>query len=75
MFVIGDKITIIEYAENKYNGKHGEILFAETGIKRNTQPIVVDLPKLEAEPRYIVKLDSGEIVKYLREQELQKFTV
>ena len=36
MFVIGDKITIIEYAENKYNGKHGEILFAETGIKRNT---------------------------------------
>ena len=72
MFVIGDKVKVIEYSEKKYNGNRGEVIYAGTGIKITTQPVIDNLPKEETEPRYIVKLNNGKILNYLREQQLRK---
>jgi RNase P/RNase MRP subunit p29 len=72
MLVIGDKVEVIEYSEKKYIGNRGEVIYAGTGIKSATQPVIVNLPKEETEPRYIVKLDNGKVLQYIREQQLRK---
>jgi len=66
MLVIGDKVKVIEYSERKYMGNRGEVIYAGTGT------VDVNLPKKETEPTYIIKLDNGKVLHYLKEQQLQK---
>ena len=42
------------------------------GISRTTQPVDVNLPKEETEPRYVIKLDNGKVLNYLQEQQLRR---
>jgi len=72
MLMIGDKVEVIEYSEKKYMLNHGEVVYVGTGIKSTTQPVDVNLPKQETEPRYIIKLDNGKVLNYLRGQQLRK---
>ena len=72
MLVIGDKVEVIEYSEKKCVWNRGEVIHVGTGIERTTQPVDVNLPKEETEPRYIIKLDNGKVLHYLREQQLRK---
>ncbi len=66
MLVIGDKVKVIEYSEKKYMGNCGEVIYVGTGTDD------VNLPKKETEPSYIIKLDNGKVLHYLREQQLRK---
>lgn len=72
MLLIGEKVEVIEHTDKKYVGQSGEVVYVTTGIKRVTEPVVVNLPKQETEPRYSVKLDSGKQLHYLQEQQLRK---
>jgi hypothetical protein len=72
MLEIGDRVEIMGRPGDTYAGKHGEIVHIATGIKPVTQPAVLNIPKQGTEPHYSVKLNSGEVVHYLREQQLRK---
>jgi hypothetical protein len=68
----GDRVEVIEYSDKKYIGERGTVIHVGTGIKPATQPIEVNLPKQETEPRYSVALDDGGVLHDLREQQLRK---
>ena len=72
MLKVGDKVEIIEHSDQKYIGENGEVIHVGTGIKGTTQPVVVELPKRETEPRYSIALDNGKELHYLRERQLRK---
>ena len=71
-FTLGDKVEIIKHMDKKHVGKRGEIIHTGTGIKPITQPVQVNLPKQETEPRYSVALDDGGELHNLREDQLKK---
>ena len=71
-FAVGDKVEVIEHIDNGRVGKRGEIIHAGTGIKPVTQPVHVNLPKQETEPRFSVTLDDGGELHNLRETQLRK---
>jgi RNase P/RNase MRP subunit p29 len=72
MLVIGDKVEVIEHADNKYVGQSGEVTYVTPGVKRVTEPAGVAIPSQQTEPHYGVKLDNGKELHYLREQQLRK---
>jgi hypothetical protein len=72
MLAIGDMVEIMGRPGGTSTGKHGEIVHIASGIKPVSQPVVVNLPKQDTEPRYSVKLNNGEVVHYLREHQLRK---
>lgn len=72
MLVVGDRVKIIDYPEKKYVGKKGEVFNVGRGVKIVSQPVIDNLPKLEDEVRYDIKLDNGKALYSVREQQIQK---
>ena len=70
MLAIGDRVEIV--ARRGEVSRYGDVVHIDTGIKPITQPAVSNLPKRETEPRYSVKLNSGEVVHHLMERQLRK---
>ena len=72
VLAIGDRVEVIGRPSDTFPGKHGDIVHIDTGIKPGTQPGVSSLPPRQIEPRYSVKLNTGEVVHHLTEQQLRK---
>jgi hypothetical protein len=68
MLAIGDKVEIMGPLGNSNAVKFGKIVQINTRTKPDSQPVGANIP----EPVYSVKLDTGEVVHYLREQQLKK---
>lgn len=69
---VGDKVQIIEHSNDKHRGRRGEVIRVGSGFKIVSQPVDVDLPKQELEPRYSITLESGKTLHSLREEQLRK---
>ena len=72
MLVVGDRVKIIDYPKKEYVGKEGKVFNVGRGIKTVSQPVIENLPKLEDEVRYDIKLDNGKELYKVREQHIQK---
>jgi len=72
MFAIGDKVEIMGRPGDPNKGKYGDIVHIDTGVEPSNRPAPVKLPRRDSEPSYSVKLNSGEVVHHLREQQLRK---
>ena len=68
MLAIGDKVEIMGPTGNTNAVKFGRIVQINTRAKPDSQPVATNIP----EPVYSVKLDTGGVVHYLREQQLKK---
>ena len=72
MFAIGDKVEIMGGPGDTNRGKCGKIVQIDARTGPDARQVVTHLPKRETAPVYSVKLDSGGMVHYLREQQLRK---
>jgi hypothetical protein len=72
MLGIGDRVEIMARTDAGNRGRFGDIVHIDTGIKPVVQPTIRSAPGRYVEPRYSVKLNSGEVVHHLMEQQLRK---
>jgi hypothetical protein len=72
MLAIGDRVEIMGRPGDLNRGKYGDIVHIDTGVEPSNRPAPVKLPRRDTEPSYSVKLNNGEVVHHLREQQLRK---
>ena len=70
MLAIGDRVEIMGRRGDP--NRYGGIVQVNTGVTPNNQPGPVKLPARDPEPSYSVKLNNGEVMHHLREQQLRK---
>jgi hypothetical protein len=58
---VGDEVQIVDHPQRQYIGRLAKVVIIGSCFKSHTQPIVVDLPKAETEPRYTVEINDGEL--------------
>ena len=68
MLAIGDRVEIL--AQRGEVSKYGDVVHIDTGIRSVAQAGVANVPGKQ--PSYSVKLNSGEVVHHLMEQQLRK---
>lgn len=62
----GDRVEVIKHSYEQHIGARGTVIHVGAGIKH------INLPELEAEPRYSVAFDDGGVLHDLREEQLRK---
>ena len=70
MLAIGDRVEIMGRRGDP--NKFGGIVQVDSGVAPNDQPRGGQLPSRGREPSYSVKLNNGEVMHHLREQQLRK---
>ncbi len=70
MLAIGDRVEIIGRRGDP--NKYGGIVQVDSGVTPDGQPGPGQLPSRGREPSYSVKLNNGEVMHHLQEQQLRK---
>lgn len=70
--VAGDKVEVLEHSNKKLVSKRGTVVLVGTTPLRVTQPVTVDLPKMQEEPCYSLELDGGGELHNLKGNQLRK---
>lgn len=73
-FVEGDRVEVINHADKRHEGKHGEVMRVLRGSGPTTPNLLEGqkLPRPKTEPRFTMRLDDGMLLRNLRQAQIRK---